>query len=160
MYEKEATERKRKKMEIIKICPKKGRNRLLLGGGRRQGGISVGRSLINVAKSKGNGDMGEMKECSLWESTANTGMEEMIRGTGTLEFENMLNGDPSWMTQAHKEGWVVWNGGEEVSIQKGQTARAGEVQGKWTERIKTKELDHPWMTRRRNEHWRRKWCEE
>lgn len=43
--------------------------------------------------------MGEMEECSLWESAANSGMEEMIRGTGSLEFENMQNGDPA---EGHK----------------------------------------------------------
>lgn len=43
-------------------------------------------------------------------------------------------------------------------MQKGQTARVEGGQGKWTETIK--ELDHPWMKRRRNEQRRRKRCEE
>lgn len=78
-----------------------------------------------------NGEMGEMEECSLWESAENTGMEKIIRGTGTLEFENMQNGHPTWRTQAHKARWVVGIGDEEVSIQKGQTAKVEEVQRKW-----------------------------
>lgn len=109
VYKKEAMERESKKVENYKNMPKKKEGPDYYCGWRKAGRDDSSRSWIAVAKSKGklNGEMGKMEGHSLWEGTANSGMEEMVRGTGTLKCENVQNGDPSWRTQAHKEGWVV-----------------------------------------------------
>lgn len=149
-----------RKWEMIKIC-QKGKEQTITGERRKAGRDDSGRSLITVAKSKGklNSEVGKMEECSLWESVANTGMDEMMRSTGTLECENMQNGDPQ-LKDTSPQGRMSrmeWGWGREHSK---RADCQGGVQAKWTERIKTKELDHPWMKRRRNELRRRERCEE
>lgn len=138
-----------RKWEIIKICQKR-EGTDYYWGWRKAGRDDSGRSLITVAKSKGkwNGEMGKMEKHNLWESVANTGMEE-IRSTGNPGMWEHAKWRPQLKATSPQSRMsrMEW-GGEEASIQKGQTARVGVVQGKRTERIKTKELDHPWMKKR------------
>lgn len=132
-----------RKWEIIKICQKREGTDYYCGW-RKAGRDDWGRSLITVAKSKGkwNGEMGKMEKHSLWESVANTGMEEISTGNPGMWEHAKWRPQLKATSPQSRMSRMEW-GGEEASIQKGQTARVGVVQGKRTEKIKTKEPRPP-----------------